>query len=191
MKRAEVILNAIAIIGILMILLEFPGGRFLLILSIGILSLLYFYLGFAIFNDLRFREIFKKISYSKIKALHILGAVGVGISLSICIIGILFRIMLWPGSAVQLLFGIISLSAIIILCLIRLKSKVKFYKRILLRVVPILALGLLLYMLPIRQLVYIMHGNNEYSKALINSIEYPDNIEYQKEVENERRKRGL
>jgi len=50
---------------------------------IAIISLLIFYsFGFALFNDMRLRHIFKKNSYKVLTALYILGTVGVGMSLA-------------------------------------------------------------------------------------------------------------
>ena len=67
MKITEKVLIALAIIGIVLHLNMIPGGSILTILSLMSLSCMYFYLGFALFNGLRFREVFKKENYKNLK----------------------------------------------------------------------------------------------------------------------------
>ena len=76
MKKAEIIIVTLSIIALAMNLLLVPGGGVLTVLALSTFSIIYFYLGFALFNDIRLRKIFKKDSYKEISSSRILGAVG-------------------------------------------------------------------------------------------------------------------
>ncbi len=60
MKRTELILAIIAIIGIILKILHLPGATMLLTLSFTFLSILYYIFSFALFNNLELKNIFKK-----------------------------------------------------------------------------------------------------------------------------------
>ena len=67
-------------------------GLLPLILSLLVLSTLYCYFGFALFNNIRLKEIFKKDRHTEISVLRIIGAVFSGMILSTYVIGILFKL---------------------------------------------------------------------------------------------------
>lgn len=191
MKKAEKILVLIAVLAFALSFTTITGRNLLMILVFMILSMLYFYLGFAIFNSIGFRQIFKKASYKNISQLKIIGAVGTGISLSLTLIGILFKTMFWTGSYIILVFGILSLSIISIILLVKhINQKSNYSTKILIRsmLFGLIALGLLI--IDNSKLVEIRHRNEPaYRDALINTIKYPDNVEYQKKFEEENQKR--
>ena len=136
MKKTEKVILAIIIISIVMKLLHLPFSSALLLLTISTTSLIYFYLGFALFNGIRVQNIFKKSSYKGISAKRIIGAIGTGYALSISIIGILFMLMQWPGANKILVVGMTGLIIIAITCFIKTKrDKDSYYLGILRRVV--------------------------------------------------------
>ena len=131
MKKFENILIIIALFSLVLKLLSIPGMNLFLVISILILATLYFYLGFALFNDVKFSRILKKNSYSGISGLRVLGAIGVGIALSIICIGILFKIQHWNGANLYLYVGLAMACFSLIIALVKyIISKVDFYKKI-------------------------------------------------------------
>lgn len=90
--KTEKVLLIIAIVGSLMKMYHVPGGAPLLILSLLTLAILYFPLGFYFLSD---------TSYKVNTATSII----FGWLLSICIVGVMFRIMHWPGAMMMNIVG--------------------------------------------------------------------------------------
>jgi hypothetical protein len=194
MKQTEKILIVLSIVFLILnIFFIFPGGNMLFILTIMLLTFIYFFLGFALFNNIKFRKIIKKESYVNISSLKTLGAVSAGISLSITAIGILFKVMFWPGSYTNLKFGIISLIIITIISLVKnFKSKSDFYNKILKRSILFAGIAIILIFISNQDLAEIKYRNEpEYAKALINVMNNPDNKEYQSKFQEEHKKREM
>lgn len=100
--KTEKILFTIFIIGLIFKFNLWPGGAIMTILGLLGIATCYFPLGFYFINH---KSVFKK----KL-GLSIL----YGWLLSISLIGVLFKIMLWPGSYVMLLVGGISIIPLLI-----------------------------------------------------------------------------
>lgn len=146
MKKAEIILIIVAMLGVILSFIPVPGGNILTILSITFLACLYFYFGFALFNGIRLRDIFKKSSYQGISALRIIGAIVTGIAISMAIVGMEFRIMRWPGASIMLMVGGLGLCLLLITALIKyFSAKAPFYLNILKRAVPYTILAILAF----------------------------------------------
>ncbi len=171
-------------------LFSIPGGSALTVLSLSLLSLIYFYLGFAFFNDIRLRNVLKKNSYKEISTFRILGAIAAGISLSFAILGILFKYMFWPGSFIMLNYGLATLLITIIVVLIKYNTtKSPFYIPIFKRSALFGGIALILTFISSIKLAEIKHRNDpKYAKALINAMENPDNQEFQEKLQEERKK---
>ncbi len=88
MKLTEKIFATLSLIGLTLNLLNIPGGTLLMIFSISMLSIIYMYFGFAFFNGIRLRHIFKKEAYKGVGVWRILGSIGTGITLSILLINV-------------------------------------------------------------------------------------------------------
>lgn len=190
-SKAELIPIAIFILALLLFLFSLPGGAALMILSLGFLSILYFYFGFAILNSISFRKIFKKSSYSAISSMRIVGAIGTGIGLSTVIIGLLFKFMSWPGSYFMLLIGLLSMSVFFAYALIKfIINKSSFYTNILLRTAFFGGIGLFLLLMPSYTLSEIKYGKHhpEYIEALKALENDPTNTELQENVTIEHNK---
>ena len=168
MKKAEIILAILALIGILLSVLHIPGGNILTVLTMTILSMVYFCLSFALLNGLGFRGMIKNDNYKAISALRMVGAVLSGIVFSIAIIGILFRWMMWPGAGAMLLVSIPGFLIMLIIVLIKYFTKKElFYRNMLIRIV-IIGIPLL-----------ILFANS----SLVRNIRYSDNPELLQAIE--------
>ncbi len=190
MKKGEIILATISIISLGLNLLLIPGGGFLTVLTLSTLSMVYFYFGFALFNDIRLRKIFKKDSYKDISSLRILGAVGAGLALSMTTIGLMFKFQSWPGADLNLIAGLVGLVIVTIIGVIKYsKSKSDYYTRILKRVAIFGGLGLITFLTPRTSWVEFKYRNYpDYVNAVKNSIADPDNKELQDKADEERQK---
>jgi hypothetical protein len=188
MKKAEFVIATLSIIALGMNLLFIPGSGALTVLTLLILSTLYFYFGFALFNNIRLRQIFKKDSYRDISSLRILGAVGAGLALSSATNGIMFKFQSWPGADFILGAGLVGLFIVTTIGIIKYsKNKSDYYYGILKRTVIIGGIGLILMFMPKTTWIEIKYRNQpEYVEALKNAIAVPDNKELWDIVERER-----
>ena len=188
MKKVEISLYIIALIGLAFMHFHYPGSDVLNILSYFSLASLYFYLGFAIFNNIRFRNIFKKVSYSALNTNRIGGAVCTGIALSTAAIGILFKLQSYPGAEIMLYIGLIGIIPIGVISAIKLqKAKDAYYLNILKRI-AVLGLGILtLLLIPDEIWLNWKYPNHpEYVKAVLNLTEDPNNPDLIEEYETAR-----
>jgi hypothetical protein len=129
--------------------------------------LIYYIFGFAFFNNVRLRNILKKESYSGISALHIIGAIAIGMSLSDICMGILFKIQGYPMANTLLIIGLLSTLIILIIALIRfLKSRRAYYTKMFKRIAIIGCLGLVFTFVSDLALVKLKFRNHpDYVKA--------------------------
>ena len=98
-------------------------------------------------------------------------------------IGLLFKLMYWPGSIVQLTAGIVSMLILLVVTfLLYKKSKEElftYYKNYIVRIVFWTILCILFYLVSNKQLLQIQYRNNpELCKLKINAYENHNNIEY-------------
>lgn len=186
MKLTEKILAVLILIAIGMKLFLIPGGGVLLVLALQTLTIIYFALGFAFFNGIRLRNIFKKSSYTGISTMRVVGAIVTGICLSNLLVGILFKLQFWPGANPMLIVSLIPTLIVLILVIIKLiKNTDKYYPRIQLRIAIIGTIGLILFLSPTLSLVKIEYRNHpEYVKAFENYNNYPS-IEAEKKLDLE------
>ena len=125
------------------------GGADLMIIALSALALLYFYLGFALLNHIPFRKVLKKESYRSVSWMRIIGAIAAGTALAQVVIGILFKLLRWPGAYEMLLIGLMSLAFVFAVAGVRyLGSRAAFYPPLFLRVALFGGIGLLLIMQP-------------------------------------------
>lgn len=187
MKKTEVVLLIILSIGLLFKFFHYPGGNILMILSLMILSIIYCYFSFAFFNNILLKKVLKKESYVGISALRIIGAIIVGVSISTTLVGILFKMMSWPGADVQLLVGAFSLTPILIIVLFKVaRTKYNYYYAILKRLIPTLVAAYFLLMIPVDTWLNWKYPNNpEYVEAVLNLNKDPNNPELQQKHQDE------
>ena len=188
MKKFELIVGLIAIIGIALKLMNLPGSGILTVLALLTLSMFYFIFSFALFNDIRLRDIFKKVAYKDTNAKRIIGAIGLGFALSAIIIGGLFKLQFWPGATVQLMTGLVSTGLILLIALIiYFRRKADYYLKIFKRIAIYGGLGLILYLTPTATIVDIYYRDNpEYAELYKKVLDDPENIELRKQLEQKR-----
>lgn len=149
MKKLEIILIIGAIIGLLLALFNTPFDSLIVSVFFTTLGCLYFYLGFALLNNIALQKIFKADSYKGIGPWKILIAIGTGLSLSILIIGFMFSILNYPMAKTFLVAGIVLVAIIIILALIKnAQEKDQFYRSIMLRSIAFLIIAVVFLLLP-------------------------------------------
>lgn len=142
------------IVGTAFRLLDISGGLVIITVSLSTLACFYYMFSFALFNDIRLRDIFKKTSYSNTSPKRIIVAIGLGSVISNVIIGSLFKTQVWPGSDPILKVGLPILGLILIVLLSRyyinktdLNLKA-FHVRAIKRILIYGGLGLILYLIP-------------------------------------------
>jgi uncharacterized membrane protein len=149
MKKLEMILIIGAILGLLMVLLNIPLDSLIVSVSFITLGCLYFYLGFALLNNIPLRKIFKADSYKGIRPWKILIAIGTGLTLSILTIGFMFSVLNYPMANTFLVIGIVLAAIIIILAIIKnAQEKDQFYRNIILRSTVFLIIEAIFLLLP-------------------------------------------
>jgi len=149
MKKLELILIIGSVVGLLMSFLDVPQNSLIVALFFLPLSLLYFYLGFALFNGIRLRNIFKADSYKDLGVWRIAIAIGTGIALSNLTIGFMFSILSYPLAKTMLIFGIALAVIMTILALIKnAREKNPFYRNIILRCLIFLIIAVVFLVLP-------------------------------------------
>jgi hypothetical protein len=167
-----------------------PGGGIATVLTLFILTSIYFYLGFALFNGIRFRQIFKKESFKGISNLKMVGAVGTGFSLSMIIIGILFFIQSWPDPKASIIMGLTLILIIMTISLFKYwKTRSKYYKNILIRIVIIASIGLVVLFIPrTKYIEFKFRDHPAYLEAYKKAIADPQNEILWENVDKERQK---
>ncbi len=149
MKKSELLFGLLALLALALRFFALNGGAQLMIIALTALAILYFYFGFALLNHIPFRKIFRKESYRSVSGMRIVGAIAAGTALSQVVIGILFKLLHWPGANDMLLIGLMSLALVSAVAIIRyLGSRAAFYPSLFLRLALFGGVGLLLIMQP-------------------------------------------
>ena len=149
MKKLEMILIAGAVVGLLMTLFDIPLNTLIVSLFFLVLALLYIYLGFALFNNVGFRNIFKAESFKGLGPWRIALAIGTGVALSTLTVGFMFSILGYPMADTILIYGIVLAVIMIILALIIYgRDNNTFYRNIILRCVIFLIIAVVFLLLP-------------------------------------------
>ncbi len=192
MKKFEIVMVVFAIIGICFKLFNLPLSSMFLFVSLLLLSSMYFYLGFAFFNNIKLKNAFKSGSYTGIKPLRIVFSVGFGWGLSILVIGILFGFLSYPLESLLIKTGIVTTLLFLILLLVQGKAEIRKKYGIIIRAAIFLVLGIAMLYLPPYFLDKIQYRNHpDYLEVLIKLKEDPDNEEFAIQFEEEHQKMVL
>ncbi|QXP59006.1 hypothetical protein [Olleya sp. HaHaR_3_96] len=187
MNKIEKILGFGAIfLMILRLITDYPYSTLLITLSTFILSLIYFFFSFKLLNSN------KKDSTEKTSSLKKNEMFLTGITLSIVLIGILFKFLRWPYGSFNLMFGLLFLIPILIITIFKFsKTKAEFYKNLLVRLLIIGVFGTLMLFTKDETLLE-MHYRDfpEYVEAEKNLMQDPMNKELER-IANEERKKML
>lgn len=190
MKKTELALIALSLLVLILNLFHIPGSEASLALVLTLISFLYFYFGFALFNNIRLREIFKKASYKKVKSNRISGGIVVGIALSFSALGILFKFLSLPGALPQLSIGLLLLGIVSLVYIVKnIKSKEAYYSKILKRTLLFGTIAFVLIMIPSKTWLNWKYPDHpEYVKAILKAEADAGNEELWEKVEEERKK---
>ncbi|WP_445717365.1 hypothetical protein [Flavobacterium sp.] len=174
--KIEKVLSIVFIISLIFKLMHWPGGSPLMVLSLLILAFCYFPFGFYFFSDKNFKT--QNIGISVV----------FGWLLSISLIGILFKLMFWPGYGPMLLIGTLTavpLIGVAILLFTKSSDVLKnYYKNLLIRTAVIFLLSLLCFLLPNSVLINYYYSNEPELKELyLKQQENPEDETVQKEIE--------
>mgnify|MGYP006170625555 CR=1 FL=1 len=138
--KTEKALSIVFIISLIFKLMHWPGAGVLMVLSLLGLALCYFPLGFYFLSDKNFKT--QNIGISIV----------FGWLLSVCIIGILFKLMYWPGSSPMLLIGTLTAVPLIGVAVLLYKKSTdilkNYYKNLLIRTSVLFLFSLLCFLLP-------------------------------------------
>ncbi len=191
MKFFEKLLGVLSMVFmILSLAFLMPYASFIITIFMLSLSLLYFFLGFALLNNIRFRHIFKKGSFKNISTLRLSGTTFTGVILSMTIIYILFKFQRWPYGNQGLYMSLIFLLIILLTCIIKqFASSNKFYSLFLMRLTIIGFSGLFFLLIPDETLLDIRYRNYpEYVKAEKKHMANPENESLRLEAQKQRLK---
>ncbi len=138
-----------AVVGLLMTLFDLPLNSLIVSLFFLVLALLYIYLGFALFNNVRLRDIFKAESFKGLGPWRIAIAIGTGVALSTLTVAFMFSILGYPMAETILIYGIVLAILMIILALIKnAREKNPFYRNIIVRCLIFLIIAVVFLLLP-------------------------------------------
>lgn len=194
MKKVEIILGGLTIIFMVSrLLFIYPFSALLITFSCLFLSILYLVFGFALLNNIRFRNIFNQASYKGISILRILLTIVTGFVLSTLVIYILFKFQQWPYGAIGLQITLIGLAFIICVVIIKyLVSKSKFYLNFLIRLFSIGVVGIVLLFISNERMLEMKYRDfPEYVKAEKALMKDPQNMYLMKSADEERKKMDL
>jgi len=169
------------------------GGSFFLAISLMFLAFLYFFLGFALFNQIPLKKIFKKESFTGINTIKVILAIGFGIGLSNTCVGILYKIQHWTGARILIISGITVIIIILLIGLISInKTKGPFIRGIIKRSIIIGGFGFLLLFISDYSIIKIQYRNHPlYIKAYEDLKSDPNNPDYKKNLIKEQERINL
>lgn len=183
MRKLEIILGFFSLAAIVLTVLSVTGGNLLTIFVLSSLSLAYMIFGFAIITGFGLRNAFKKETYENIRIWRVVGSVALGWGLGSIVIGILFKVMLWPGADQMLANGLFSgIIALPVLVVKFLQTKAAFYKINLIRLLVIAGIGAIWYFISTEAYLEFKFGDYpEYVEAYKAHHADPQNIELYKQ----------
>lgn len=149
---------------------------------VTVLAMCYFPFGFYFFSD-------KNLKTQKIGISLVFGWL-----LSICIIGILFKLMFWPGSGMMLLIGSISAAILLVVSFMLFQNSTpelkNYHKNLLTRTLVLFVVSFACLILPNSVLINHYYANEPELKELyLKQQENPEDETIQKEIEEYHAKR--
>lgn len=137
---------------------------------------IYFIFSFVLFNRIDLISIFKTTSYHNSPA-KILSSILTGAAIALAINGIIFKFQSWHGTIVTVGGGVLILSMILGIALLKYrKTNSDFYRQIIIRVAVIWSLVVVLMFIPTVKFHEILYRNHsDYINALKESELHPNN----------------
>ncbi|WP_296317299.1 GldL-related protein [Winogradskyella sp. UBA3174] len=169
---------------VLGLITNYPYSALLITLSAFILSLIYFFFSFKLLNSITKDLTEKKSSLRKT------GIILTGITLSLVVIGILFKYQRWPYGSWNLMVGLLGLIPILIISIFKFsKTKAEFYKNLLFRILIIGVFGTLMLFTKNETLLELQCRDfPEYVEAEKKLMQDPRNKELERIANEERKK---
>lgn len=178
MRVAEKTLIVLSVFGLIAKEFFMPDGSVLFVLGISGLACAYLVFSWLLFRD------------RDSKAMKLSLAAPAGIVLAIGCVGILFKIQIWPGSHIYLLFSAITLVTISAAAFFLKKNIAdegisKFYRNVLQRTIPVFIIVVSLLLISDNALIRFHYRHDpEFARLYIRVRENPDNIQYKTELED-------
>lgn len=174
--RTEKILLSIFLIGVVFKLLHWPMAGLLVIIPLSILAMVYYPGGFY-FLSVR----------GSAKQQHLAMSISAGIAFSIAVVGIMFKIQFWPGSALILLVGCAaSLLVLVFIQVLKFRSGELlgiYLKRLTFRSLFYIGVTALLYFTPMRTMLSLQYpDDSELVRLMNNAYSNPENETYRQEL---------
>lgn len=190
MKKIELVFGLSALIASILNLFDYPMSTQLLIVSIGNLSIFYMYLGIPLFNHIPFRKMFSRSSYEGISKLRFIGSLALGLSFSATLIGLLFKLMIWPNANIELLIGLSGLFIGLWVAIWRYQKRPsEFYLDIFKRIAIFIVLAIVGLALPKYAILEFKYSDYpDYVEAFKARSERPNSTELTEKLELERQK---
>ncbi len=149
MKKAEIIFGIIGLVATFLYLFAIPGMAFVAMASLASLLAIYFYFGFALFNEIRLRKIFWAKNYKHISRKRLLGGIAAGWAISLLLLGAYFKFLSWPNPEFNLIIGIVGVSIVLIISVFKYsKNKSDYFLKIIKRCLVFLIFGAVVIALP-------------------------------------------
>lgn len=161
MKKLEYGLLALIVLGLGLKLFHLPLSSTLFIFGVTLLSLLYCFLGWSLFPE--------RGSGKQMVALNILS----GIALSILLLGLLFKIQIWPMASFYLLISIPFLAGLLIVVQVWRGSRPElapYFNGLTKRLLPALILAVMLYPVEQRTLLNFYYGDQPGKAELLDRL---------------------
>lgn len=190
MRKTENILGLTLLAGLIMKFTFMPGVGLIITISVLSIAIMYYFLGFALFNQIQLSKIFNRDSYKGISKLRILGAVGAGIGLSMICNGVLFKVQNWPSGLSSLDLGLGLTSIVFLISVYKfIKTRSRFYILIFKRTAVIGILGLILFFTPDLSIIKLQFRNYpDYINAYEQFANNPKDVTLKQKLDTEYRK---
>ncbi len=145
LRFVEWALSALILLGITLALFLAPGSNAIIVLFSSFLILFYFLFSFIFFNGIRVRKMFRASSYKGISAGRIIGAIAAGVALSICLSGIMSKLMFWEGSHQMMKSALYLITPVLLIGIIKyINNRSNYHLKILIRLLILGSIGLML-----------------------------------------------
>lgn len=187
MRKVEIGLVVLAVIGFLFKLMAWPFAGVMLVLGTSTLGYMYFFLSFALLNDIGFRQIFKKGSFKGVGAGKIVASIFVGFALCLATLALLFKLQFWPGAARYTQVSLFWMTILVAIAIVTgFMKKPSFTQSTSARIIILAALILISYLTPSTTLIDIFYRHHpDYAAAYKDYITNPEDSLAQKRYDQE------
>jgi hypothetical protein len=184
MKKLETILLGLFFISIPLKIFQLPGGELILLLSSASVAMFYYIAGYFIMNDVSLKRLLKERKGKNVSVPVLFGSIMAGWDFSIITLGILFKLMLFPGADNMLVTGIILLTVLQIGSIFIRKTHTETFARFFNRVIIFFGAGLLASFISYNQIIDFQYSDDpEYSEALKKTMAFPNDTTIRKEFD--------